>query len=322
MKAKSKVIIAITMLFLVSTIAGATSVNAVKAGEAIKIHMRGEGEDIWDPSAMVLIKANIEHNYVSSWLDKGEFKKTAVDPVSGEEVMLSHGKIKKGEAFYLDWWQNPQGQWWQYVWIIVGMGVVKTQTTTYSEATITLIFCLSGNWVWAGFNDTDSGDLGPISPGGEWGTLTFLTEYDEFGMEQFDYIKLEHTMVLNAWSNRENIIRHGSVVNIAETNYIVLGMIQTDEERKDHLFNTPWTMSIVLDEIWGVELSSFWWYDKEGLILDEPGKILVFYHIYEPWSLGGGLHTLDHEFSWYNGVGKQVWQEFGEFRWEFTAWFW
>jgi len=98
MKVKTKVLITITMLFLVSTIAGATSVNAVKAGEVIKVHLSAEGSDLWDPGAYVLITANVEHDYLSSWTEKADFKKIGIDPITNEEVMLYHGKIKDGVA--------------------------------------------------------------------------------------------------------------------------------------------------------------------------------------------------------------------------------
>lgn len=318
MKAKSKVILAISILFLVSTVAGATSVNAVKSGEAVKVHMTAEGSDLWDSQARVLITANVEHNFGSSWLGKADFKKIGVNPITSEEVMLYHGRLKNGEAFYLDWWQNPQGEWWQYVWIIVGTGVVKTQTATYSEAEITIIFCLGGNWAWAGFTNLGSGDSGPDNPLGEWGTLTIPITVEEIGLDQFDYIKQEQTTVLNAWLNRDNIIRNGDDVNIAETNYILLGMLQIDEEKKDKIFNLPWTMTILLDGE-EIELSSFWWHDKEGVLIGEPAKVLIFYHIYEPFTLGWGSHILDHEMSWYNGVGNHAWQEVMQFQWDFTT---
>jgi len=319
MKAKSKVILAISILFLVSTIAGATSVNAVKSGEAVKVHMTAEGSDLWDPQARVLITANVEHNFGSSWLGKADFKKIGLDPITNDEVMLCHGRLKDGEAFYLEWWlDEATGQWWQYVWIIVGTGVVKTQTDTYPEAEITILFVLGGNWAWAGFVDLDSGDSGPNNPSGRWGTLTIPITVEEIGADQFDFIKQEQDTVLNAWLNRDNIIRNGDIVNIAERNYVLLGMLQLDEEKKDKIFNLPWTMTILLDGE-EIELSSFWWHDKEGVLIGEPAKVLIFYHIYEPWSLGWGPHILDHEMSWYNGVGNHAWQEVMQFQWDFTV---
>ena len=322
MKAKSKVIIAITMLFLVSSLAGATSVSAVKAGEVVKVHLSAEGSDLWDSEASILIKANVRHTYISSWTDNAEFKKIGIDPITNEEFMECHGKLKDGVAYYLEWWQDPNtGQWWQYVWIIQGTGVVKTQTDTYPEAYITIIFALGGNWAYAAYDDAESGDSGPNNPITGLGTLTVPIVMEEIGTDQFDFIKQEQETVLNAWLTGDNIIRNGDVVNIAETNYILLGMVQSDEEKKDKIFNLPWTMSMWLDGE-EIELSSFWWHDKEGLIMGEPYKLLIFYHIYEPWSLIWGPHTLDHELTWYNGVGSHVWQDILEFQWQFTASWW
>ncbi|MFW9822058.1 MAG: hypothetical protein ACFFE4_03940, partial [Candidatus Thorarchaeota archaeon] len=121
MKARSKVIIAITVVLLISTIASATSVGAVKAGAVVKVHLSAEGAGLWDPTANILITANVEHNYVSSWTEKASFKKIGINPITNEEVMLYHGSLKDGAAYFLEWWQDPNsGQWWQYVWIIQG----------------------------------------------------------------------------------------------------------------------------------------------------------------------------------------------------------
>lgn len=323
MKVKSKVIMAMLLLFLVSTIASATSVNTVKSGEAVKVHMNAEGPDLWDSQARVLINAHVEHDYGSSWLGKADFKKIYLDPITNEEVMISHGKLKEGEAFYLEWWWDPNSeQYWQYVWIMVGIGVVKTQTATYPEAEITIIFTLGGNWAWAGYTDGDTGDLGPNNPLGEWGTLTVISTYEEIGADQFDFIKQEQETVLNEWFNGDNIIRPNREYNVAETNYVLMGMIQTDQEKKDKIFNLPWSMTILLDG-WEIELSSFWWYDKGGVLIGEPTMVLIFYQIYDPWTLGWGPHTLDHEFSWYNGVGANAWQEIMQLpQWEFLVSWW
>lgn len=299
MRAKSKVIMAITILLLVSTVMGVLPVKAVKSGERIKIHMRGEGADIWDSPATVLIKANVEHDYVSSWLDKGDFKKTIVDPITGEEVMLIHGRIKEGEAFFLEWWQG-----WNSVWIITGTGVVKTQTNTYSTALITLIFCVGSNWAWAGFEDPESGDSGPFSPFGEWGTLTILTKNEENGIDQFGALNSDRKKILHSLITNENRIHRDAEVSAAETNYLIVAIGQTESERKAHLWDPPYSWTIDLDSD-AVELSSFWWHDKEGEIIGESVMWQVFYHIYEPFSLGYGWHDMYNEISFYEGIGQE-----------------
>ena len=237
--------------------------------------------------------------------------------------MLYHGKLKDDVAYYLEWWQDPNtGQWWQYVWIIQGTGVVKTQTDTYSEAYITIIFALGGNWAYAAYDDYESGDSGPINPITGLGTLTVPITMEEIGADQFDFIKQEQEMVLDEWFNGDNIIRPGRDYNVAERNYVLIGMLQTEQEKKDKVFNLPWSMTILLDG-WEIGLSSFWWHDKEGRLIGEPTKVLIFYHIYEPWTLGLGPHTLDHLMSWYNGVGANAWEDFLTLpQWEFSVSWW
>jgi len=338
MKTKLKVLMAFTILFLVSSIVSVMSVTAVKTGGGkeenitiVKNHMTAVGPDLWDENARVEISANIYYEpFISSGLDKASFKKISVDPITLEETMLYHGTLKEGDAFWLEWWVNPAGELWNSVWIISGIGDVKTQDGTYTDVFISILFCVGwiepqgGYWAWAGFYEQEyEGFIGPHGSFGQEGTLTGLTQYEEIGLEQYysikqDSIKQEHETVLNAWLNRDNIIRNGDDVNIAETNYVLLGMLQSDEEKEDKIFNLPWTMTILLDGE-EIELSSFWWHDKEGVLIGEPTKVLIFYHIYEPWSLGWGPHTLDHETSFYNGVGNQAWQEVMQFQWGFWA---
>lgn len=312
MKTNVKVIMTITVLLTISTIVSAIPVKAVKSGEAIKIHMFAEGDDLWDPSTTVMIKANIEHDYTSAWLKGADFKKFAVDAY-GEEVMLFHGKLKEGSIFYLDFWQSPYPPYLVFhsLWYIIGTGIVKTQTDIYKEATIEFLFSLDGSWAWAGFTDPESGVEGPDNPLGRRGTLTILTEVEEIGANQFDFIKQEHNMILDTWiSGDPRIIRPGRTLNYADTIYVIIGMAQSPEEKKDKEFFPPFDMQITLDEMIDVELKSFWWYDKYGL-RSPPGETLniqVFYHIYEPYTLpisSLGEHTLDHAMSFYNGVGNE-----------------
>ncbi|MFW9820585.1 MAG: hypothetical protein ACFFE5_13325 [Candidatus Thorarchaeota archaeon] len=315
MRTKTKVFLVVSMLFLVSTVSFAVQANAVKNGFVVKLHMRGEGEDFWDPNARVVIKGNVEYNYNETWLDNGEFKKIYIDPVSGEETMLCHGRLKGGWAIFLDWWYTPVSGWWQYVWIVGGNGVVKTQTDTYSEAEITLIFCLSGNWAYAQFYDPESGiygPYGPYHPMGDHGTVTFLANYEEIGLNQF-----EHGQVLNSFLTGENRITNGIEINTAETNYISVAMGQLASEKEDHLFTRPWSWTMVLD---GEELmlNKFWWDDPEGLVIGEPVTWLVLYYIFEPYTLDIGEHTIEHEVSWYDGIGQDRAQS--SISWSWTFW--
>ena len=109
---------------------------------------------------------------------------------------------------------------------------------------------------------------------------------------------------------------------MAETNYIIVGMLQTDQEHEDKVFNKPWAWTMLLDGWENIELKSFWWHDKEGRLAGESTRVLVFYYIFEPYTLGWGPHTIDHEFSWYNDVGADAWQEVLTGQWEFTAYYW
>jgi hypothetical protein len=318
MKTKSKVILALTMLLLMSTIAGFTYVSAVKAGSVIKVHMSAKGSGLWDPTANVLITANVEHNYVNSWTEKAEFKKMEVDPITNEEVMLYHGKLKDGFAYFFDEWPNPvTGQMEQNVWIIQGTGTVKTQTSTYPEAFITIIFAVSGNWAYAAFDDFNTGDSGPNNPITGVGCLTMPVVLKEIGADQFDFIYQEQATVLDVWLNGGNRITNYYDGHIADTHYIIVGMLQTEQEKRDKEFMQPWEWTMWMDGV-EIELTTFWWEDEEGVLIGEPAKVLVFYHIYEPWSLGLGDHTVDHELSWYNDVGSNAWQQVFTFQWNFT----
>ncbi|MFW9896154.1 MAG: hypothetical protein ACFFD7_10155 [Candidatus Thorarchaeota archaeon] len=323
MKARSKVIMAITVVLLISTIASATSVGAVKAGTVVKVHLSAEGAGIWDPTANILITANVEHNYVSSWTEKASFKKIGINPITNEEVMLYHGRLKDGVAYFLEWWQDPNsGQWWQYVWIIQGTGVVKTRTNTYPEAYITILFTLGGDWAYAAFEDPDTGDSGPTNPVTGLGCVTVPIVWEEIGVNQFDFIKQEQDTVLDVWLNGENRITNNYEGHIAETHYIIVGMLQTEQEKRDKVFMQPWAWTMIMDGWETIELKTFWWNDEEGILIGEPTKVLVFYHIYEPWTLGWGVHTIDHEVSWYNGVGSHAWQETIGWQWNFAITYW
>ncbi|MFX1379158.1 MAG: hypothetical protein ACFFA4_08675 [Promethearchaeota archaeon] len=314
MKTKIKVFLAISILFLLGTVCVAVQVNAVKSGLVVKLHMRGEGADLWDPNARVLIKGNVEYDYNNAWLDNGEFKKIFIDPISGEETLLCHGRLKGGWAGYFEWWYTELSGWWQYVWIIVGNGVVKTQTDTYSEAEITLVFCLSGNWAYASFLDPESGvdgPYGPYHPIGGPGTLTLITNYEEIGLNQF-----EHGQVINSLLTGENRITNGIEINTAETNYISVAMGQLASEKEEHIFTPPYSWTMVLD---GEELNlnKFWWDDTEGLIYGEPVKWLIFYFVFEPFTLDMGEHTIEHEVSWYDGIGQSRSQSVISWAWTF-----
>jgi hypothetical protein len=319
MKTKTKVFLLASMVFLLSTVCVAVQVNAVRNGLEVKLHMVGEGPDFWDPYARVQIKGNVEYDYDNEWLDNGEFKKIFVDPVSGEETMLCHGRVKEGWALFFEWWYTPVSGWWQYVWIVGGQGVVKTQTEKYSNAEITLIFCLSGNWAYGAFYDPETGDEGPYGPyhpmGGS-GTVTMLANYEEIGLNQF-----EHGEVLNSFFTGENRITNGIEINTAETNYISVAMGQLASEKEEHLFMKPWSWTMVLD---GEELilNKFWWDDPEGLIYGEPVKWLFFYYIFEPFTLDMGEHTIEHELSWYDGVGQDRTQSVISWSWTFWVSWW
>jgi hypothetical protein len=319
MKTKMKVFLVVSMVFLVSTLCLAVQVKGVKKGLAVKLHMVGEGADLWDTNARVLIKGNLEYDYNDAWLDNGEFKKIYIDPVSGEEIMLYHGRLKGGWAMFNDWWYTPVSGWWQSVWIVGGNGVVKTQTDTYSEAEIILIFCLSGNWAYAQFFDPESGTYGPYGPdhpNNAQGTLTLLANYEEIGLSQF-----EHGQVINSLVTGENRIRNGVEINTADTNYISVAMGQIASEKEEHIFTPPYSWIMVLD---GEELNlnKFWWDDTEGLIYGEPVKWLVFYYIFEPFTLDIGEHTLDHEISWYDGIGQNRTPSSTIWSWDFTVSLW
>ncbi|MHA2038957.1 MAG: hypothetical protein ACW98X_21190 [Promethearchaeota archaeon] len=322
MKAKTKVVLAMTLLFLVSTIANVTSVIAVKNGEVVKIHFSAEGPGYWDPTATVLITANIEHTYTSSWNDKANFKKIGWDPIKNEEFMECHGRLQGGNAWFFEWWQDPNTDlWWQYVWVIQGIGVVKTPTAIYREAVITILFVQGGNWAWAAYEDLETGDSGPNNPMGRLGCLTFPITWEEIGADQFDFVKQEQETVLDVWLNEGNRITDEYYANIAETQYIVVGMLQLDEEKKDKVFNLPWDWKMWLDG-WEIPLNRFWWFDKDGELTGERQKVLVFYYIFEPWTLSWGERFIDHEVSWYNGVGAHTWQETIGWQWNFTVTFW
>jgi hypothetical protein len=319
MKTKVKVFLAVSMLFFVSTICVAVQVNAVKKGLIVKLHMVGEGGDLWDPNARVLIKGNVEYDYDNAWPENGEFKKIYIDPETGEESMLCHGRFKGGWAIFFDWWYTPISGWWQYVWMIGGNGVVKTQTDTYSEAQVTLIFCLSGNWAYAQFYDPESGvdgPHGPYHPNGGPGTITLLANYDEIGLNQF-----EHAQVINSLLTGENRITNNIEINTADTNYISVAMGQLASEKEEHLFTRPWSWTMVLD---GEELNlnKFWWDDTEGLLYGEPVRWLVFYYIFEPFTLDIGPHTIEHEISWYDGIGQDRTFSSLSWSWDFTVSSW
>ncbi|MHA1932195.1 MAG: hypothetical protein ACW96X_06620 [Promethearchaeota archaeon] len=336
MRVKSKVILAITMLFLVSTIISATSVKAVKTGGGkednitiVKAHITAVGPDFWDENARVEIVANIYYEpFISSGLDSASFKKISVDPITLEETMLYHGRLKEGVANWLEWWANPAGEWWNSVWLISGIGDVKTQEGTYSDVFISIVVCTQGGptgypWAWAGFYEYEyEGFIGPHGSFGQEGTVTGLTQYEAIGLEQYYSDKQEQNRILDVWLNGGNRITNDYIANIAETNYIIVGMLQTEEERRDKVFNLPWTWTMLLDGWENIELRSFWWHDKEGRLAGEPTRVLVFYYIFEPYTLGWGPHTIDHELSWYNDVGADAWQEILTGQWEFAAYYW
>jgi hypothetical protein len=316
MKTKIKVLLIISMLFLVSFSCFALKANAVKSGQVVKLHIRGEGPDLWDPNARVLIKGNVEYNYNNAWLDKGEFKKIYVDPVSGEETMLCFGQLKESWAGYYDEWISPYNVKWNNVWIILGYGMIKTQTDTFSQAQITLIFCLSGNWAYGDFYDPESGvdgPYGPDSPTGGRGTVTLLANYDEIGVNQF-----EHGQIINYFLTQEHTIHNGYVINIAETNYIIVAMGQSASEKEDQLFRKPWSWTMNLDGE-ELKLNKFWWDDTEGLKVGEPVTWLIFYYVFEPFTLTIGEHTLVHEISWYDGIGQDRTPGYVEWNWIFEV---
>ncbi len=98
-------------------------------------------------------------------------------------------------------------------------------------------------------------------------------------------------------------------------------MGQLASEKEEHLFTRPWSWTMDLD---GEELrlNKFWWDDTEGLLIGEPVKWLVFYHIFEPNTLDMGWHIVDHKVSWYDGIGQERTQTVISWYWNFMVSMW
>jgi hypothetical protein len=203
MKTKLKVLLAFSILFLVSTIVGVVPATAVKSGGGednrliIKGHLTAEGNDFYDEGARVEIAANI---YWVWWeyigLEKASVKKIQTN---GEETMLFHGEIKDGQAGWYEWYLSAEGVWWNEVWFISGYGVIKTPSGKESDVFIGIIFCMGGNfgdgipWAWVGYYNMDwtlpgNEILGPEGTFGRLGTIVAYPDTPQMemiGLEQY-----------------------------------------------------------------------------------------------------------------------------------------
>jgi len=175
----------------------------------------------------------------------------------------------------------------------------------------------SNNWnenYWSDYPGTDIdgdgiGDTNnpwPVWPYLGWPGYDYTPFVEENGWE-IDNIPGD---VLHSFISGEQRIGGGSVVSIAEINYLRVAIGETPSERRYYDWSPPYTFRIWLDGT-EVELLSFWWNDKDGEIIGEPIFWRVFYHIFEPYSLQYlelGWHTLDIEYSYYIGNGPYRWQ--------------
>ena len=155
----------------------------------------------------------------------------------------------------------------------------------------------SNNWngnYWSDYpgvddNDDDIGDT--FSPWQGYDYAPFV------GKNMWD-----NSAVLNDVLNPEHKIKSEAILSVADTNYIVPKMGQSIPERRQFIWDLPYTLQILIDGE-EIELKTFWWNDKEGILYGEPFFWQVFYHIFEPYSLGIGTHSFEIIYTYYNGAG-------------------